>query len=79
MVRQGAGVALELVGGLAEAELFELLRFPHVEEEDLALLDQREDVVRRGGVEVAGGLVGQYQGRLQDQRTGDRHPLLHAP
>jgi alkylglycerol monooxygenase len=39
---------------------------------------QREHLVGRGGVEVAGGLVGQHQRRLQHQRTGDRHALLHA-
>ena len=39
---------------------------------------QREDLVGRGGVQVAGRLVGQHQGRLHDQRTGDRHALLHA-
>jgi hypothetical protein len=39
---------------------------------------QREHLVGRGGVEVAGGLVGQHQRRLQHQRAGDGHALLHA-
>ena len=37
-----------------------------------------EDLPRQVGVEVAGGLVGDQDVRLVDQRAGDRHPLLLA-
>ena len=41
----------------------------------MQLLEQREDGLPGGLVEVAGGLVGQDDGRLPDQGAGDRHPL----
>jgi hypothetical protein len=34
------------------------------------------DLLAGGGVEVAGGLVGEDDVRVVDQRSGDRHPLL---
>jgi hypothetical protein len=37
-----------------------------------------EDLVGAVAVEVAGGLVGQHQRRLEHQRARDRHALLHA-
>ena len=39
---------------------------------------QREDLVGRMGVEVAGRLVGQHQRRRERQRARDRHALLLA-
>jgi len=42
------------------------------------LLEQRHDLGRHVGVEVAGRLVGQQQHRLVDQRACDRHALLLA-
>ena len=41
----------------------------------MQLLEQREDGLPGGLVEVAGGLVGQDDRRLPDQGAGDRHPL----
>ena len=42
------------------------------------LAEQREHLLARLGVEVAGGLVGEHQTRLADERTGDRDALLLA-
>ncbi len=42
------------------------------------LVEQREHVGARRGVEVAGGLVGQDQGRVGDERTGNGDALLLA-
>jgi hypothetical protein len=39
---------------------------------------QVHDLAAAGGVEVAGGLVGEEQRGPGDQRPGDRHPLLLA-
>ena len=39
------------------------------------LIEQGEDGLPGGLVEVAGGLVGQHDGRLPDQGAGDRDPL----
>src|SRR5712692_9628417 len=39
-------------------------------------VEQLHDVDRRGGVEVAGGLIGQKDERPVDEGPGDRHALL---
>jgi hypothetical protein len=39
---------------------------------------QGEHLVRRRGVQVAGGFIGQHQGGLQHHGPCDGHPLLHA-
>ena len=39
-------------------------------------VEQSHDADRGGGVEVAGGLVGQQDQRPVDERPGDRDPLL---
>ena len=39
---------------------------------------QLVDALAGGGVEVAGGLVGEQQRRLEHQRAGQRHPLRLA-
>src|SRR5207249_9162127 len=40
------------------------------------LLEDREDLGRRAGVEVPGRFVGEDDRRVVEQRTGDRHALL---
>ena len=45
---------------------------------DVEPAEQFQDLLTGPRVEVSGGLVGQEQDRLVDQRTGDRHPLLLA-
>ena len=40
--------------------------------------EEVEDLLAGLGVQVAGGLVGQQQGRVVDQGPGDGHPLLLA-
>jgi hypothetical protein len=42
------------------------------------LAQQRKHLIGGHGVQVASGLVGQYQPGLQGQRTGNGHALLHA-
>ena len=42
------------------------------------LLQQRDEGVAGGAVEVAGGLVGEHDRRPVDQGAGDRHPLALA-
>ena len=42
------------------------------------LAEQVHDVERQIGVEVAGGLVGQHERRIVDQRARDRNALLLA-
>ena len=39
---------------------------------------ERENVIRRRLIEVAGGLVGEKKQRFCRQRPADRHPLLLA-
>ena len=41
-------------------------------------LEQVQDLLAGPGIEVAGGLVGQEQGRVVDQGAGDGHALLLA-
>ena len=41
-------------------------------------LEDRQDLLRGGGVQVAGRLVGEDQRRVGDQRAGDRDALLLA-
>src|ERR671926_296980 len=40
--------------------------------------EERQDLGARPRVEVAGGLVGEHDGRAGDQRPGQRDPLLLA-
>src|SRR5690606_12940675 len=42
------------------------------------LLQQAQDLLGGLAVQVAGGLVADQQGRVGDDRAGDRHPLLLA-
>ena len=44
----------------------------------MELAEDAHDLGAAGGVEVAGRLVGEQEGRLGDQRPGDGHPLLLA-
>src|SRR5437899_1827010 len=44
-----------------------------------SLPQDAEDLAPGGRVQVAGRLVGEDQGRADDQGPGDRHPLLLAP
>jgi hypothetical protein len=44
----------------------------------VGLLEQLHDLLRGGGVERPGGLVGQQQPGLGDEGPGDGHPLLLA-
>ena len=67
----------DAVAGLAD------LRVVGDQEEGLAVLsvelaEEREDLGRPLGVQVAGRLVGEDERRAVDERTGDRHPLLLA-
>src|SRR5207237_10858694 len=55
-----------IVGGEDERDAALAVEAPH----------QFDDVAAGGAVEVGGGLVGEHERRLADQRAGDRYPLL---
>src|SRR5207237_10275665 len=45
----------------------------------IGLAEKPEELLTGPGVEVASRLVGQDDGRIDDQRAGDRHSLHLAP
>src|SRR5437588_2265832 len=53
-------------------------RHEHCRAAGVDLQQQLDDLPRGGRVQVAGGLVGEEDQRVMDQRPGDRHPLLLA-
>ena len=64
----GLGGQLEVVGDDHHGQSLTLVQ----------VSEQADELARRLGVEGAGWLVGEQQGRAVDQRPSDRHPLLLA-
>ena len=44
----------------------------------IELTQEGHDLIRRPGIEIAGGFISQDDGRVTHQGTGDRHPLTFA-
>ena len=57
-------------------ELRRMRDHDHRDARPVDLLQQLENAPRHLGIQVAGGLVGEQDPRLTDQRAGDRHSLL---